>query len=242
MLDLGHTSTATWVLINWARPWNIPKIISAVCKYPFVNEVIVWDNSGKLNIPGWEAIPEFENDHSTSVKIIRSDKNVHTYGRFLAAEQAKNDNIVTCDDDVIPLHMEWLYKTYCRTRTPTAFVSEGSYLNEQYRPWLQLGWGSCFTKDSVRVLDKWVAKYGYDELLYRKADRIFTTLCGMDRNMYHGSYERLKNPNGGLSENDESSLWHRSDHVELTQQAVEKALELKDETTTTLSLYAPVGS
>ena len=94
---------ATAVLLNYERPENLPKIIMSLPLQEFINEVIIWDNSGdKLELMKQYGSEFSRLSHSVDwITIKGSKENLFTAARFEAAKMAKNEIIVTQDDDVI---------------------------------------------------------------------------------------------------------------------------------------------
>jgi hypothetical protein len=212
------------VLLNWKRPFHLNRIVSELTHHEFIDEIVIWNNA-----PEPLAIEDLHLARDvTDVRIINSDENVGTYGRFLAARVARNPIIYTQDDDCVVTAIERLYQRFIRhAGRITAGLVHGHFDAEAHRrPWMHLGWGSFFLRDWTEVLDPWIERYGVDHLLYRKADRIFTTL--FDRHDPHRTQiERLLGSDGGPSDRDSHALWLRPDHLRLTQEAVTKALGLR---------------
>lgn len=206
----------TAVLLNWRRPYHLPRIVESLQAHAFIGEIVCFDNSGILDdIPG--------------VTVIRSPLNVCTLGRFLAAGHAQHRIIYTQDDDVIVRNVPALYERFLTHRESiTAGLDDSHYRHEANKTaFIQMGWGSFFLRDWVSVLHLWRARHGEDELLRRKADRIFTTLHGR-HDPQHADIERLQH-GGRDSDRDASSLWLRADHRALTELAVKRAMELRAE-------------
>lgn len=205
------------VLLNWKRPWNLLKIVPHLLSFAEIDEVVIWDNSGVLSLP--------ENEH---VHVIQSPENRCTYGRFLATKFAKHDVVWVNDDDYLVNNVSELLAAFETHRTAiTAGLDRGHYKAEAHKkPFLQVGWGGCFLREWVSVLDQWINVYGEDELLNRKADRIFSVLHGK-HDPHLADFTRLTNADGKTSDRDPNSLWLRKDHRRLTQEAVQKALEIK---------------
>ncbi len=211
------------VILNWKRPWNLPEIIHSLQTYKFIKEIIVFDNSGKL---------ELEGPTLNAPIVIQSQTNVCTYGRFLAAQQASHDVIYTQDDDVVVHNVKALYERFMRHQKQiTAGLSGGHYAIEAgKKPFLQLGWGAFFLKEWINSLDKYIREYGEDNVLHRKADRIFTALHGK-YDPVPGSFTRLKNSDGKPSDRDPSSLWLKPDHRQLTMEAMARVKQLNERQT-----------
>lgn len=219
----------TAVLLNWRRPWNIPAIVDSLEPHEFIRQIIIWDNAGILHLD--DVLPPGALPHA-DVMVHRSVENRGTYGRFLAASRfAKYPTIYTQDDDIIVNNIGDIHDRYFQfPGSITAALSPGHHKAEAMKvPWIQLGWGSMFARDSVSCLDKWEHAYPEEHsLLCSKADRIYTTLHNNHSPML-GDYKPLKNPDGTHSERDASSLWLQRDHVSLRNQAVAKAMAILQE-------------
>jgi len=180
--------------------------------------VVVWDNSGKLELE--------------SARVIHSDRNRFTYGRFLAAKQAKYDVVFTQDDDLIVEQIARLYAGFLE-RSGEIFVGlPDDFSSHHYkgytrrnRPWVELGFGSFFMRSWVPVLDRWIRRYGEGELLEKKADKIFTIL--------HGKFSAvLANPqrlfhDGLESGRDANAIYKQKWHRPLNEEAIRKALDVR---------------
>lgn len=211
------------VLLNWQRPYNLPRIVESLRRLEFVGEILVWDNSGSC--------PDID-----SARILRSERNVCTYGRLLAAQQARHDVVLTQDDDCCVRNAPALYERFLSHRTHVvAGLSLGHYRAEAGKtPWLQLGWLSFHLREwfgageDHGVVQPYIDRWGEDEVLHRKFDRIYTTLHGL-HDPVPGDFEALKGPDGRPSERDRNSLWLRPDHQKLTRVAVARALEIRSD-------------
>lgn len=209
------------VIVSWKRPHNIGRIIEDLTLLRVFDEIVVWDNSSILEKPAGS--PRFA--------LINSPENFCTYGRFLAAKQSTCDLIYTQDDDyltggyadeLISLHKKNPEKI-------VAGLVEGHYLVEAHkRPWLQLGWGSVFRKSAINVLDQYTERFGVDDVLKRKADRIFTSLHGNHLPIQITPL-RLYDPDGRRSESSKDALYMRPDHQKMTERAMERVRLLQEE-------------
>lgn len=208
------------VIINWKRPHNIGRIVEDLSMLRLFDEILVWDNSSILEKPA-----------GSRFALINSEENLCTYGRFLAVKHSTCDVIYTQDDDYLTGgyadELVALHK-----KNPDKIVAgliEGHYNAEAHKtPWLQLGWGSVFHRSAIDVLDQYTERFGVDEVLKRKADRIFTSL--------HGEHLpvkvlplRLFDPNGRKSETSDDALYRRPDHQKLTERAMERVRMLQED-------------
>ncbi len=204
------------VLLNWRRPWNLPKIVDSLKRHEFIRQIVIWDNSGHL--------PPVD-----GATVHHAPYNRMAYGRFIAAHLAANPLIYTQDDDHVVDNVPELYAL--ALKYPDAIVAGLNAAHHRAeagkKPWLQLGWGSFFARGSWdEAFGLWVDRYGTDALMESKADRIFSVIHGNHMPVV-GEFTRLYNPDGVVSDRDYSSLWMQKGHVRLRDEAVSKALTLK---------------
>ena len=203
--------SVTAVLLNWRRPWNIEPIVHEISSH--VDEIIIWDNSGRLG-------------RIAGATVIESQENCGTYGRYLAAQCAEHDVIYTQDDDVLVRNVPFILGLL--NESIVAGLTRGHYRAEAHKkPWILLGWGSVFRREWLDAVEPWRERYGEDHLLKSKFDRIFTILWGKHHPI-RADVERLKNPDGRRSEMDANSLYRQTDHHPLVREATEKSLEIKN--------------
>ncbi len=106
-------------------------------------------------------------------EIIIETKCPNIYRRYELAKQAKTECIYFQDSDCL-VNYQKLFTHYNGQITNT--MTEG--FQNFYSPLgcTLIGWGAFFPKSMLSVFDKYIAKYGEDEHLFREADRIFTYL------------------------------------------------------------------
>ena len=116
---------------------------------PF-DDIVVWDNSKREDL-----------------KVL---------GRYAAVKEAKYSTIYTQDDDCI-VDAAMVAESYEAGRV---VCNMPLAKRDEYRtlaPGIALvGWGSCFDVECVGVLDRYMERYGIDELFKRECDRVFTAL------------------------------------------------------------------
>ena len=214
------------VIINYARPWNLPKIISSLNDFG-VNDVLVWDQS---------PLPELSAERFISNgTVIVADTNVFTAGRYIAVQFADHDHILTVDDDYSVTKHGWecLADKYDGNRIAVQLpVAHGKYSQAIHGlTWTCFGYGSIIPRS---LIDKFMVAhneaYGHDALFHMKADRIFSSYVGewdILKAMPDIHYTALKNPNGDMSETDENAIHLRDDHWPLTMEAMDRGLRLR---------------
>jgi hypothetical protein len=167
------------VLLNWKRPENIPRIIESLGSQPFVDDCVIWDNSGDLPAV-WTPAPPW-----SETLVVRSSENVCCYGRYVATMLARHDWIVTQDDDYLVNNWPELWE---KALEQPDVITANMHLNERHgdvvsygQGWdIMVGWGGVFHREHCRLLDAYRAMYGIDEILLREADRIFAVLFGRE--------------------------------------------------------------
>jgi len=148
------------ILLSWERPEELKQIEEYLSKIDFIDEIIIWKNTPQNN------------------KMV--------YARYLATRWAKNDIIYVQDDDCIVENIREIYATFDGEHLSNAVRANNmpkygrQKNNEPYST--VTGWGAFFKKDWMKVFDKYIEKYGEDEILYREADRIFTILLARKHN------------------------------------------------------------
>lgn len=145
-------------------------------------------------------------------EILICTESPSVYKRYELAAQAKNEIIFVQDDDCM-VNYQQLFKKY-----------DGRITNTITLPFKQryddmgctlVGWGCFFPKSMLSVFDKYIARYGMDEHLYREADRIFTCL--------NKPFNTLIQPHEDLFQNEERMS--SPDNVEFHFKSANEALE-----------------
>lgn len=146
----------TAVLLRWKRHKELEKIEAHLRTFPFIDEIIIWDNS--------------------------NGQNVINYGRYLGAIDAKNETIYTQDDDCIIENVEELYENYVAHEGLRLINGMKKERIPFYRGRdSMMGWGAFFERSWISCLELYVNKYGKDAVFYRETDRIFTSLLRVPR-------------------------------------------------------------
>ena len=203
-------------LLSWKRPDNIGQIITHLRQHSFIDDILIWNNNPELHLD-----IELE-----GVRVIESDQNLVTYGRFLCAQQAKHSTIFTQDDDCIVQNISDLYESFLASpdrithglKHPHLLTNAENCFGKAQMS--LLGWGAFFQKQWMQVLSSYKEKYGVDELLIRKADRLFSLLLNRRHQSMLAEVTDLEGASG------EEALSVRKDHMCLSEQAVKRAISL----------------
>lgn len=180
------------VLLNYKRPDELQKVIEHLSTQPFIDEILVWDNS---------IAPNFM-----------------TYGRFMLAALARNQYVYTQDDDCIIENIQEIFGQFDGTRLVNGMKQERMRFYEGDHT--LVGWGTFFDKAWLRCFDQYTEKYGFDSLLYREADRIFTSLLDVPRLTVNADVKDFPSAIGELSmsaqpehEDTKSKALHRCEGI-----------------------------
>lgn len=83
------------VILNWARPRNIDRILASLASGGVVDDVIVWNN--RAESPYWPHPPA---TGSLAVRVVNCSADFGLYTRFAAGLFAKNECVLIQDDDI----------------------------------------------------------------------------------------------------------------------------------------------
>ena len=159
-------------LVAWKRHQNTKRIVQELQSIEVIDDIIVWNNNTNTSLTI---------DHP-KVTVVNSDRNMMTYGRFLATRYAKHDVIYTQDDDCLVHNIRDLYRSFVKNAECITHSLKPPHMHRtEERIFGQaqmalVGWGAFFKKQFVGVVDRYIDVYGEDELLLREADRIFSIL------------------------------------------------------------------
>lgn len=216
------------VLLNWKRSQHLPTIVQHLRQYPFIDDIVIWDNSCTC--------PPIDDDR---VKIIRSSDNVQCWGRVLAAEHTKHELLYTQDDDMLLDGMAMLLAAAVQTpdsivaARPTPHIRDANLL---------IGWGAFFRKSWLNETRRFAAAFpGELELLHRESDLIFATLHGKLKSVIC-PIDWLRGADGQLSSNDANALWVQPNHWEHRQRAAAMTQRLLPSTAETYMSNFPIPS
>lgn len=186
------------VLLSWKRPRELKKIKAHLNKIDFIDEIIVWKNTPR--------------------------NNKMSYGSYLGAKGAKNDIIYIQDDDCIVENIREIYATFDGKHLSNAVKANrmrGYGRQKNSEPYSTVvGWGAFFKKEWIKVFDKYIKKYGEDEILYREAGRIFTMLLAKKHNTIVAKLKEFPSARGSMA------LYHQPDHFIKKRLAIKRTQEI----------------
>lgn len=193
-------TNVTACLITYKRQHNIPKIVENLLRFPFISQIMIWDNSKQPNIIN--------------------------YARYVQAEKAENDYIYVQDDDWLVPELDKVYEKFLEDPTKLTQTGNKSYENDLKnniygdKQMAIVGWGTLFNRKWIPVLHKYTVKYNRDYCFLRETDRIFSILLNKHHVFVPTNVEELS---------DATSSWALSgqgDHLKYKKLAIERALAL----------------
>lgn len=164
-----HDVLASAVVLSWKRPWNIPVIAATLRAQTWIDDIVIWDNSGYWGSELEHAIWT----QAFRLNVVWPGTNESCYGRFRAAVQsAKHDWIATQDDDCIVKnwHVIWENRADGRITANMHPERDGHVYEYPYGHGFDvwLGWGSVFQRQLIDLQK--LEKYPRD------ADRVFAIM------------------------------------------------------------------
>ncbi|MCA9070706.1 MAG: hypothetical protein KDA84_17370, partial [Planctomycetaceae bacterium] len=204
----------TACLLSWKRPLNMQPIVDALSQYRFIDEILIWNNNPdvQLQVEG------------PNVRVIQSSENMICYGRFLCAQQAKNDIVYVQDDDAIVHNVESLYRLFLQDDSRITYGLSDQLFGQRDRfdyPETQnalIGFGAFFRKEWMGELERYAKTEGVDYLFKREADKFFSMLLRRHHNPQLGKLTFLPHiVTPGIA------LWKEPQHYLMTSLAVCRA-------------------
>ncbi|GJJ74453.1 hypothetical protein EMPS_06811 [Entomortierella parvispora] len=177
-----HLMPATAILLGWKRLEGLKLIVSYLARYPYIKEIIVWNNN-KENVLSRR---DFEMDPSfgplPELQVFNAKENLHDFAKYMSCSLAKYQHCYFQDDDWLNTHMDALYTNFLtapnliHTNTLPMIHMEHrrwTFTNEEYKmhagfSWmgtgsflprekaqrlLEQGGNSNLAKDRIKVID-----------------------------------------------------------------------------------------
>ena len=131
------------VLLKYQRP--IERVVESLKRWPFVDDVVVWDNSVC---------------------------NVGLAGRYEAAKNARHDTVYVQDDDCIVRNVDVLVERFEREPDRLSNAIKAEHVG-WWAEWEGLlAWGAVFDRKWIGLMRPYIDRYGA-ETMFWQADRVF---------------------------------------------------------------------
>jgi len=211
-------SKCSAVVLSYNRVGNLRRIVANLRAQPFVDDVVVCHQGEPL--PSGLAA---ELGGAVLRGTVLCRRNELRLGRFKAMDECRHDAVLVQDDDVLPHRLAdvWAAWTQDDLRI-AALLPSGHWRTDDRRHWsvcheVLLGWGAVLDRRWRAVLREWTDRWGEDDLLRRKADRVFSMLLRREHTIIKADCERLPGDDVGAE-------WRRPDHDEATAEARRRVL------------------
>ena len=220
---------ATGVVLSWRRPRNIERIVHNMLDTKWIVRVVVWNNSQSP-----EAVRELKDVGSIpEVWLVNSRTNRGTMARYEAATMAETELVATCDDDVMVGDWDKLYWRHAATGRLACYLDPGhmrwagKHYAHRYNGGTAhetlVGWGAVLRREWVGVLGKYAARFGEDQLLMDKADRIFTVLLDRPHENIRADVRHLDGATG------REAVYRRDSHWSDVRRATDRAVVILED-------------
>ncbi len=206
------------VVPSWRRVANLRPIAENLLAQPFVDDIVIWHNDPDRPLAASEVC-----DEPGRVTVHNATENVYTWGRFLAARFCRHDWILTCDDDNLVHNWSRIAKAFreapgriiCALPPDSFLPLYADHLRSLGIHETLLGWGAAFDRRWIEpAFASYRGEWGEDEVLRRKADRLFGLLRSGPHKLIASDHTRLPGDS-----KDGIALCKRPDHMRLTAEA-----------------------
>ncbi|SCV71957.1 BQ2448_4651 [Microbotryum intermedium] len=123
-MALQHPSNrlvaVTAVVLHWKRKRGLQLVLKQLSKYPFIREIIVWNNHPGVSLKASDFFisPSLSSDlPQPRLRIFNSPSNVHDAGKHFACAMATTEHCYFNDDDWLNVYLDSLYTKYIDTRS-----------------------------------------------------------------------------------------------------------------------------
>ncbi|CAH7688241.1 expressed protein [Phakopsora pachyrhizi] len=179
----------TAVILNWNRPESVIVIVGHLCRYEFVESVIVWNNNPTRPLTG----DDFRSTQcpNRKIRIYNSPTNQYFFARYLACLQSSTRFCFFQDDDCIVRSIRTMYYQFKSLQPDQALVvvqSDPTYSVMYNWEWCfknqlenlntcfaWLGHGSFVSKSAVSEFVNWIGDQSLSSDLIALSDNFFTT-------------------------------------------------------------------
>ncbi|GAA6047356.1 hypothetical protein NBRC10513_003940 [Rhodotorula toruloides] len=133
----------TAVVLHWKRRKGLELVLRHVARYPFIREIIVWNNRPGVDLTkeDFTILPPPDSTlPPASLRIVNSPSNVHDAGKHLACSMATYSHCYFNDDDWLNVYMDTTYTKYleCCAGQGVTGGSEGGRISSNTLPIIHL--------------------------------------------------------------------------------------------------------
>ncbi|GAB5587593.1 hypothetical protein Unana1_02493 [Umbelopsis nana] len=104
----------TAVLLGWKRFESLKFIIQYLTRYPFIKEIIIWNNNldSRLNIADFDL--DIAQSMHVEIRVFNSYENLHDTAKYTTCSMAQYEYCYFQDDDWLNLYLDSMYTNFLR--------------------------------------------------------------------------------------------------------------------------------
>ncbi|KAG0196237.1 hypothetical protein BGX28_010387 [Mortierella sp. GBA30] len=112
-----HLLPATAILLGWKRIEGLKLIVKYLVRYPYIKQVIVWNNNKTLKLSKQDFELEMPETSTTNrnlpeLQVYNAVENLHDFAKYMSCSLAKYEHCYFQDDDWLNTHMDALYTNF----------------------------------------------------------------------------------------------------------------------------------
>ncbi|KAF9570997.1 hypothetical protein EC968_001138 [Mortierella alpina] len=117
-----HLLPATAILLGWKRIEGLKLIVKYLTRYPYIKQIIVWNNNKELKLSQRDFELELADSlgHGASsadrllpeLQVYNAAENLHDFAKYMSCSLAKYEHCYFQDDDWLNTHMDALYTNF----------------------------------------------------------------------------------------------------------------------------------
>ncbi|KAF9103532.1 hypothetical protein BGX29_003231 [Mortierella sp. GBA35] len=159
-----HLLPATAILLGWKRIDSLKLLVSYLVRYPYIKEIIVWNNNKELKLSKRDFEMDTRHGPLPELQVYNAAENLHDFAKYMSCSLAKYEHCYFQDDDWLNTHMDSLYTNFLtspnliHTNTLPLIQMEHrrwTFTNEDYNMHAGFSWmgtGSYLPREKARRL------------------------------------------------------------------------------------------
>ncbi|RUS18215.1 hypothetical protein BC937DRAFT_89031 [Endogone sp. FLAS-F59071] len=158
-LKTNGLKPVTAIMLSWKRPEGLKNVIQFLGRYPFIKEILIWNNNKKARLN----VRDFELNASTTahveIRVFNSDENLHDLSKYTTCAMARYDYCYFQDDDWLNLYLDSMYTNFLRY--PNLIHSNTMpIIHLEHRRWQFTNQGKCPSESTkAKEVQGYNAKY-----------------------------------------------------------------------------------
>ncbi|KAG0333713.1 hypothetical protein BG004_000725 [Podila humilis] len=107
-----HLLPATAILLGWKRLEGLRLIVSYLARYPYIKEIIVWNNNMDVRLTNDDFQFDGQYGPQPELVVMNGGDNLHDLAKYMSCSLAKYEHCYFQDDDWLNTHMDSLYSNF----------------------------------------------------------------------------------------------------------------------------------